>query len=194
MPRPTLIVADENGGKSSKGSDGLMVGSLSSLVATIISQHHEYLKRELPAIEVKLTDTAQANSRFSETATTILPIFVRFRRELESHMRREEMVLFPLIECLVRAAGAGQPPPHNSFGPLSNAIQFMNEDHEFENTLMIKIADITGGFSPHAAGDAGYTDLMSRLHALKLDLDAHILKEDGTLFPEAIRLEESLNQ
>ncbi len=188
-----MAVADVDG-RSSQVSNGLMVGRLNSLIATIVSQHHEYLKRELPAIEAAIKDAARTHSRISETAVAMLPIFVRFRRELERHMQREEVTLFPLIECLEYAATAGQPPPRNSFGPLSNAIQFMNEDHEFENKLMVRMADITDGFTCSVETDTRYSDLMARLHALKLDLDAHILKEDGTLFPEAIRLEESQNQ
>lgn len=127
---------------------------------------------------------------FRQTASALLPLFLRFRVELEAHMKREEITLFPLIERLEKAIAAGQPVPHNSFGPLSNAIQFMNEDHDFENKLLSMMADISHGFVCSPEATSSYAALMNRLQALKLDMDAHVRKEDEVLFPEAIRLEE----
>ncbi len=105
-------------------------------------------------------------------------------------MRREEVTLFPLIERLELAVAEGRPAPRNSFGPLSNAIQFMNEDHGFENKLLGMMADITEGFACPPGTSDSYADLMDRLKAMKLDLDEHVRKEDEMLFPETIRLEE----
>jgi iron-sulfur cluster repair protein YtfE (RIC family) len=74
--------------------------------------------------------------------------------------------------------------------PLSNAIQFMNEDHDFENKLLSMMAEIGHGFVCPPEAPSGYAVLMNRLQALKLDLDEHVRKEDEVLFPEAIRLED----
>ncbi len=159
---------------------------LRTLIREIISRHHEYLKRELPLIEGSLADIARIQADdCSETAAALLPIFSRFRRELEAHMRREEVILFPLIERLERAVTAGQPAPHNTFGPLSNAIQFMNEDHHFENKLLGRMAEISGGFA-----GSSFAGVMEHLRTMRLDLEEHVRKEDESLFPAAIRLEQ----
>ncbi len=166
-------------------------GFLRDLIASILSQHHEYLRRELPDIEAALAEVAQVESgTYRQRAAAMLPLLVRFRRELEGHMKREELNLFPLIERLERAFAAHQPAPRNSFGPLSNAIQFMNEDHDFENSLLDKMAEISHGFAAPPDAPAAYTTLMTRLQVLKLDLEEHVRKEDKVLFPAAIRLEE----
>lgn len=159
---------------------------LRALIAEITNHHHEYLKRELPFIEGSLADIARAQTgALCEIAEVMLPAFSRFRRELEAHMRREEVILFPLIEQLERAVTGGQAPPRNSFGPLSNAIQFMHEDHDFENKLLERITEISDGFDGFSS-----SGVMERLRALRLDLEEHVLKEDEKLFPAAIRLEE----
>ena len=159
---------------------------LSILITEIINHHHEYLKQELPFIEGLLVQIARIPSDpCSQTAAALLPIFSRFRRELEAHMRREEVILFPLIERLECAVTGGQLPPPNSFGPLSNAIQFMNEDHDFENKLLDQMTDISGGFA-----GSSRSGVMERLRAMKLDIEIHVRKEDESLFPAAIRLEE----
>lgn len=171
------------------GSAGL---ALHALIATILNDHHSYLKRELPTLEGLLRGSIrQDTGTFRVTAGRLLPLFVRFRRDLEAHMRREEVTLFPLIERLELAITEGRPAPRNSFGPLSNAIQFMNEDHGFENKLLGMMAGITDGFGCPPGAPDSYAGLMGRLKAMKLDLDEHVRKEDEMLFPETIRLEES---
>ncbi len=168
--------------------------SLSRLIATILDQHHAYLKLELPLIETLLAEVAHTEpGTFRQTASALSPIFLRFRRELEAHMKREEVTLFPLILRLEEAIGHGRPAPRNSFGPLSNPIQFMNEDHDFENKLLSTMAEISHGFAFPPDAPPPYTALMTRLRALQLDLDEHVRKEDEVLFPEAIRLEETEN-
>ena len=163
---------------------------LHTLIAKILDQHHAYLKHELPALEALLRGIIDLESgTFRARASDLLPLFLRFRKELEGHMGREEVTLFPLIERLEAAIAEGRPAPRNSFGPLANAIQFMNEDHGFENKLLGMMAAITDGFAIPPGTSEGYADLMDRLKAMKLDLAEHIRKEDEMLFPEAIRLE-----
>lgn len=166
--------------------------SLRGLIAAIITQHHEYLKRELPSIEALLAEGQRAESEvLRQTTAALIPIFLRFRMELEGHMKREEVTLFPLIEGLERAVSSGQPAPRNSFGPLSNALQFMHEDHDFENELLGRMAEISRGFATPPEAPPQYQVLMRRLQALQSDLEEHVRKEDEILFPAAIRLEES---
>jgi regulator of cell morphogenesis and NO signaling len=162
------------------------------LIATILDRHHTYLKRELPAIEALISKLAHLPPGGAERiAAALLPVFLRFKRELEAHMRREESTLFPLIRRLEIAAAAGQPLPQNSFGPLSNAIAFMNEDHDFERSLLERMAEITGSYKSPQGAPADYATLMKMLRHLVEDMDEHVHAEDEVLFPKAVRLEES---
>jgi iron-sulfur cluster repair protein YtfE (RIC family) len=82
--------------------------TLHALIATIL--HHSYLKRELPALEGLLRRSIRQDSGvFRVLAGQLLPLFLRFRRELEAHMRREEVTLFPLIERLELAIAESRP-------------------------------------------------------------------------------------
>lgn len=169
--------------------------SLRVLIAVILDQHHAYLKRELPTIETLLTEAADSGSEaFCKTAATLFPVFLRFRREMEAHMKREEVTLFPLIGQMEAAVVQGRPAPRNSFGPLGNAIQFMNEDHDFENQLLGIMTEITQGFAAPVGAPAEYALAMSRLRALAIDLKEHVRKEDEVLFPHAIRIEDAAHR
>lgn len=176
-----------------KESIYLPADTLRTLIGIIVDQHHAYLKRELPSIEGLLARVVQRDSGiFCQTASALFPVFLGFRRELEAHMKREEVTLFPLISRMEAAIAEGRPVPRNSFGPLSNAIQFMNEDHDFENKLLGVMTEISGGFTPSAEAPAAYALAMSRLRALTIDLTEHVRKEDEVLFPQTIRTEDSM--
>jgi regulator of cell morphogenesis and NO signaling len=177
--------------KEARHVRGEPADALRILIATIIERHHAYLKRELPAIEALLAEVVRVESGiFRATAAALLPVFLRFRRELEAHMKREEITLFPLIERLEAAVAGGRPAPRNSFGPLSNAIPFMNEDHDFENKLLEKMGQMSHQFTSPPGAPAKYASIMDRLRALALDMHEHVRKEDQVLFPEAISLED----
>lgn len=166
--------------------------SLRALIAIIIDQHHAYLKHELPALENLLAEVVQTGPRvFCQIAAALLPVFLRFRRELEAHMKREEVTLFPLIGRIEVAVAQARTLPRNSFGPLSNAIQFMNEDHDFENRLLGMMMEISEGFAAPAEAPAEYALAMSRLQALAVDLKEHVRKEDEVLFPQAVLIEDA---
>ena len=171
---------------------GRPADSLASLVTTIVTLHHGFLRRELPLIEALLNEGRRSDAPdFQKTSAALFPLFVRFRKELEAHLKREEVTLFPLIERLERAIAAGQPAPRYSFGPLSNAIQFMNEDHDFGDTLLGRMAEISHGFTAPPEAHPQHAALMEKLTALQHDMEEHVRKEDERLFPAAIRLEAS---
>jgi regulator of cell morphogenesis and NO signaling len=70
--------------------------SLAELVAHILSIHHEYLRRELPAISVRLTRVVEAHGE--KHGATLIPLrsaFSSLQEEISGHLRKEEMVLFP---------------------------------------------------------------------------------------------------
>lgn len=165
---------------------------LHALIETILDRHHAYLKTELPELEQMISELCREHaSVYCAKATALLNIFARFRRELESHMKREEVTLFPLIRRLETAFVQKQPVPENSFGPLSNAIAFMNEDHDFEDKLLHMMSESTSGYESPADAPPRYAELMRRLRLLADDMERHVHLEDKLLFPQAVLIEES---
>lgn len=188
MARPLAV--DSTTGFAARSQQDNPKDSLHRLIATIVQRHHGYLKRELPAIEALIAEAARVEiSGFQRTAASLLPLFLRFRRELESHMRREEVTLFPLIERLEAAVAAGQPAPRNSFGPLGNAIAFMDEDHEFSHKLLHRMTEMTCNYASPPDASEQYAMAMNRLHGVAIDMDEHVQIEDQVLFPRAMLME-----
>lgn len=165
---------------------------LHTLIEAILDRHHAYLKTELPELEQMIEELCRGDApNYRAKATELLRVFARFRRELESHMKREEVTLFPLIRRLEIAFVQKQPLPQNSFGPLSNAIAFMNEDHDFEDKLLRMMSELTNGYESPTDASPKYTELMGRLNLLADDMESHVQIEDEVLFPQAVLIEET---
>jgi regulator of cell morphogenesis and NO signaling len=86
---------------------------LRELVDHIVGRHHEYLRRELPALTTRITKVYRVyNQRYGPTLTGLPEVFAGVRAELEAHIQKEEMILFPVIVATEAAI-------NNSHGPRS---------------------------------------------------------------------------
>ncbi|MFN7932376.1 MAG: iron-sulfur cluster repair di-iron protein [Bryobacteraceae bacterium] len=166
--------------------------TLSDLAAHIVETHHAYLNRELPAIAVRLEKVYRVyNQRYGPTLTGLPEVFAALRAELEQHMRKEEMVLFPAVTAYEIAARDGAPLPGSCFGTVANPIRMMEAEHESAGQALQRIREITKDFELPGYACVTYRALMSGLAELETDLHLHIHLENNILFPRAIRLEAS---
>lgn len=90
-------------------------------------------------------------------------------QELESHMRKEEDVLFPTI---VRG-----------FGALACApIAVMRMEHDDHGAALRRLEGLTDGLTPPRAACTTWRALYAGLHTFRQDLMAHIHTENNILF------------
>ncbi|MDE3135911.1 MAG: hemerythrin domain-containing protein [Acidobacteriota bacterium] len=165
---------------------------LSELICHIVARHHTWLRAELPEIARLIHQTIASEGRaLSGRFIEIEKLFRQFQRETENHLKKEEAVLFPLIERLEARAASGLPPERQSFGSLSNPVQFMMEDHELADRLLEKMKELAGESGASEEATAARRVLLERLKAVEEDLAIHVRLEDEVLFPRAIRLEEN---
>jgi regulator of cell morphogenesis and NO signaling len=163
---------------------------LAELVRHIVARHHDYLRAELPAIQTRLDKVYQVyNQRYGPTLTGLPEVFVGLRSELEMHILKEEMILFPAIVASEAAAVSGNPPPRTAFGSVANPIHMMEAEHASAGEGLARIREITRNFDLPEYACVTYRALMSSLDELERDLHMHIHLENNILFPRAERLE-----
>lgn len=163
---------------------------LRELIGHIVGTHHEYLKRELAPIGARLDKVYRVyNERYGPTLTGLPEVFNALRSELEMHMRKEEMVLFPVIASYESAAVAGSPLPGKPFGTVSNPIRMMEAEHDSAGTALADIRTITANYAIPEYACVTYRSLMAGLQELEQDLHMHIHLENNILFPRAIAME-----
>jgi regulator of cell morphogenesis and NO signaling len=109
---------------------------------------------------------------------------------LASHMKKEELILFPYIKKLVRTKKEGgyyTPPP---FTTVNNPIQMMEAEHETAGDVFKEIARLSNNYSPPQEACNTFRALYAKLDEFEQDLHQHIHLENNILHPKAIQLEQ----
>lgn len=167
---------------------------LSALIRHILDTHHAYLRGALPKLsQLVQNDTPHAGGQQGEALREIAQVFRDLRSELESHMWKEEMVLFPLIEGLEAAEATRQAAPPSHCGSVRNPIRVMQSEHVDAKHALAELRRLTGGFMAPAGASADTRNLLTGLAELETDLHSHIHLEDDILFPRAGELEGRLS-
>ena len=159
---------------------------LRDLIGHIIATHHAYLKEELPRLEQLLTKIV--NKKYHHLAPA-LDVFLRLKAELDPHMHKEEMILFPYIARMEQAHEAGLPVPHPPFGTVANPIRMMEMEHDNAGQALRDLRAATNHYEVPADVCNTYRAVMASLEELEADLHMHIHLENNLLHPRAIALE-----
>jgi regulator of cell morphogenesis and NO signaling len=168
---------------------------LGELIRHIVSTHHEYLKLELPRVGHRVRKVAEVHGASDPAALSELEsVYEGLWQELDMHMHKEEMMLFPAIERYAAADHAGLPLPPSPFGTIANPIGVMEAEHESAGTALARIRELTADFQapPYACGT--YRAMLDGLRALEADLHTHIHLENNILFPRVIAMEKQFSE
>jgi regulator of cell morphogenesis and NO signaling len=159
-----------------------------SELADIVETHHDYLRRELPRLSRLMANVLIAHGDRHPELAHLWGTLADLRDELESHMLKEERVLFPLIKRLE----AAQSPFPVHCGTVENPIRVMVHEHESAGLGLKRIRELTGNHRPPADACASFKALYEGLAHLEADLHRHIHKENNILFPRGAALEAAM--
>ncbi|MFN7995965.1 MAG: iron-sulfur cluster repair di-iron protein [Bryobacteraceae bacterium] len=164
--------------------------TLSELIDHIVARHHGYLKSELPRLSGLLEKVTRAHgAKHGDTLIPLARIFGALRSELESHLMKEEMVLFPIIRRLEEANEAGRNAGPFHCGSVQNPIRVMEHEHDSAGNALEEMRGLTANYMLPADGCNTYRALFTGLQELEADLHQHIHLENNILFPRAAQLE-----
>ena len=156
--------------------------SLAELIAHLISQHHEYLRIELPRLQQCLYAVYRAyRAQYSATLASLPSLLFLMKDDLDLHMHKEELVLFPAIEKLEREA-----PPS---GSLSSPIRTMLSEHDSTTGALGDIRRITRDYQLPVHACDRYRALFRDFEALERGLQFHRYLEESILFPRTLSME-----
>ena len=140
-----------------------------ALIDHIIGTHHLYLKAELPRLEAMLAKVMAAHG---DAVPAIAEVFGPMKEELEAHLMKEEMILFPLIR-------SGRP---GAMGP----IRVMLAEHDSAGEALKRMRSLTDGYKAPAQACNTWRGLYAGLEEMEGDLHRHIHLENNILFPRAL--------
>jgi regulator of cell morphogenesis and NO signaling len=142
---------------------------LRELIRHIVSTHHEYLKLELPRLRQRLRKVVQVHSASDLAALPELEsVYQGLWQELDLHMHKEEMMLFPAIERYEAATQSGLPLPPAPFGSIANPISVMEAEHDSAGFALQRIRELTSDFQAPSYACATYHAMLEGLRALPI--------------------------
>lgn len=140
-----------------------------ALVDHILARYHAVHREQLPELIRMARKVEQVHAERADCPRGLADHLSGMAQELESHMRKEEDVLFPMI---VRGHGvmAGAP------------ITVMRMEHDDHGIALRCLEVLTDGITPPRAACTTWRALYSGLRTFRQDLMAHIHTENNILF------------
>ena len=144
------------------------------LVEHILSVHHTFLRRELPRLEGLIDKVVNAHGGKHVELPEVQATFRELHEELDSHMAKEENILFPAI--VDRTAGLW-------CGSFDGPIGVMEHEHALAGRALEALKQLTRDYAPPADACNTYRAMLDGLAELERDLHQHIHEENNVLFP-----------
>lgn len=167
-------------------------GSLAELVNHIVDVHHEFTREELVRIDKLLIKVCDKHGTNHTELFEIQAAFRDLAADLGPHMNKEELMLFPYIRSLERAAIAGRTAPPSPFGSVRNPVRMMSTEHDVAGELLRRMRTLSQGYAPPSDACVSFHTMYQALEGLERDLHQHIHLENNVLFPQAIELEDRI--
>jgi regulator of cell morphogenesis and NO signaling len=165
---------------------------LDLLADYIEKKHHRYVEDSIPVLKQYLDKLSRVHGERHPELFTITEHFNASAGELAMHMKKEELVLFPWVRKMVKAAQQNENPGAPHFGTVRNPIQMMMQEHDNEGERFRAIAALSNDYNPPADACNTYRVAFSLLQEFEEDLHRHIHLENNILFPKAEALEKQL--
>lgn len=156
---------------------------LSELVDHILATHHQYVRESIPVLLGFLDKINKVHGIRHPELADIFAEFAECADELTLHMIKEETILFPAIKKIAECNEAGKDVPAFFFGPLSNPIKAMEQEHAIEGARFERLAQLSNNFTPPDDACTTYRVAYMKLDEFMNDLFVHIHLENNILFP-----------
>lgn len=142
-----------------------------ALIDHIIARYHEIHRRELPELVRLARQVEKVHAGKPGVPVGLAALLERMGFELEQHMSKEEMVLFPAMKQQVPGPMLGIP------------ISRMRHEHDDHGENLREIDRLTGGITLPSGACRTWQALYAGLVKLSEDLMQHIHLENNVLFP-----------
>ncbi len=165
---------------------------LDFLADYVFNTHHRYIRESAPIIQgIALKVAAHHGSTHPELHELTSGI-QQFLEDLNSHLIKEERVVFPYIKQLVEKKNDPAGNVAFNFESIQSPIQMMEMEHQVAGEDMAYFRRITDNYSLPEDACNSYSFLFGKLKEFEEDLQQHIHLENNILFPKALKMEKEL--
>lgn len=152
-------------------TDQAPIHDAAELTRHIETRYHARHREQLPYLAELSAKVEMVHAADPQAPTGLAEVLTRMIGDMEVHMKKEELILFPAI----RAGG----------GPgIEHPIAVMRADHDDHAAEVAEIRRITGGPTLPDNACGSWTRLYEGLQEFMDDLQEHIRLENDVLFPQ----------
>ena len=152
-------------------TEGAPIDDPADLTRHIETRYHARHREQLPELAALATKVEAVHADAAGVPAGLAAILNRMTGEMDVHMKKEELILFPAI----RAGG----------GPgIEHPIAVMRADHFGHNADLEDIRKITGDLALPEGACRTWTRLYEGLDEFIVDLQEHMRLENDVLFPQ----------
>ncbi len=145
---------------------------LPRLIDHVLARFHTRHREQLPELIRLALRVEQVHAAHPDCPAGLADHLRDMQQELESHMQKEEDVLFPIL-AMGQGARAGAP------------ITVMRMEHEQHGQALARLDALTRDTTPPAGACTTWRALYAGLRTLREDLMEHIHLENNILFERA---------
>ncbi len=143
---------------------------IGALIDHIVTRYHEVHRQQMPELIALSRRVEQVHAGKPGVPAGLADMLQHALGELEVHMRKEELILFPAM----RRQGAN---------PLDGPIAQMRHDHVDHGEMLERVAELTDNFTVPDGACGTWRALYAGAARLSDDLIEHIHIENNILFP-----------
>ncbi|MFB6319471.1 iron-sulfur cluster repair di-iron protein [Saccharicrinis sp. FJH54] len=162
--------------------NGLAPGELCDYIE---KRHHSYVNDTIPFLQQKLQKLCDVHGAHHPELFTVKELFDGAAGNLSAHMKKEELILFPLIR---RMADSEINLSEQKYQEAVSTIETMFEEHQTEGDRFEHMSEITSGYTCPPDGCNTYRVTYQTLKEFEDDLHRHIHLENNILFRKALNL------
>lgn len=159
--------------------------SLKELIGHIVDTYHEPLRCELRRVLPLAEKVAKVHGENHPEMIDVLKIFAQFKDQLEVHMQKEEIILFPSIASM---ESRETQQPFGCGGGIEHPIAVMMQEHEDAGEAMNAMSRLTNSYTPPPDACNTFKVLLHSLARIESEMHQHVHKENNILFPRTLKL------
>lgn len=171
-PAPVLAALDALAAQPAAGVDWRQE-PLPKLISHLLTAYHDQHRAELPELIRLAARVEQVHDDHPRCPHGLARHLQTMQGELEMHMQKEELVLFPMI---ARGDGAMAQAP----------VSVMRHEHDHHGEALRILAHLTDDFKAPIDACPTWRALYTGARALREELMQHIHLENNVLFPRAL--------
>ena len=147
----------------------------------IVNRHHSYVNENIPFLQQKLQKLCDVHGSHHPELFKINELFGLVAENLALHMKKEELILFPILHKLAGQLKSGTM-DQEAVKSAELTIAELDDEHVAEGNRFGEIAKLSNNYTMPADGCNTFDVTYRTLKEFEQDLHRHIHLESNVLF------------